>query len=117
MRIFTQTFNTTMDLYNLAHLVRIEVLDISPSIWFKWKPEKVRFGRIIQKEGVYYRLTNELEYTTVPDYFILKDGFLYDKPRVILHFESGEKTYYFDSLDKANVFRDKIIKQSNSIFI
>ena len=107
-----------MDLYNLEKLVKIEVCDFYPSIWYKWKPKKTFIGITTQKEGIYCSLWNAFETNIIPKDLVLKNGVLYNKPIVTLYYESKiEKTYRFETLKEAIDFRDKVKELSKSKFI
>ncbi len=106
-----------MDLYNLEKLVKIEVCDFYPSVWYTWKPKKTFLGMTTQKEGVYFSVWDSFETTTIPKNLVLKNDTLYEKPIVTLYYESkAEKTYRFETLQEANEFMDKAKELSGATF-
>lgn len=107
-----------MNLYNLEKLVRIVVNDFYVSNWYYYQKKKTFLGITINKEGVYSCLWNQFQGTKIPKNLVLKNGILYEKPEVILRYESNiEKTYIFDTLKEANEFRDKVKELSGANFI
>ena len=101
-----------MNKYNLDKLVKVAVRDFNQSMWYEYQTEKRFLGVRIRKAGftefALFRHSGEV-FDEVPENHILKDGIVYQKPKVILHYVAEHyKEYYFESLSEAKQFSDKI---------
>jgi hypothetical protein len=107
-----------MDLYNLEKLVRISVSNEHPAFSYSWRKRKTFLGIEIQKEGVYYDFFGgSFESSKVPKNMVLKNGILHYKPSVALIYEAKiQKTYYFENIEEANDFCDKVKELSGAKF-
>lgn len=103
--------------YNLNKLIKITVVPHKYATWQEWRPERKILGFVIDPEGVYCSVTgNFLGNKIYKDQF-LKDGVLYDKPRVVFTFDSNvEREVFVDSVEDAQKLRDEIVKLSSLPF-
>lgn len=98
-----------MEKYNLDKLVKVECNDFYPARWYRYEKEKKFLGIVIRKEGFYEKIWDEYLGLEVPKNHTLKNGIVYEKPEVILHYQdSHSKVYYFNSFDEAQKFADDI---------
>ena len=107
-----------MNLYNLEKLVKIVVNDFYISRWYYYQKRKTFLGLTTKEEGVYSHIWNDFQGIEISKNLALKDGVLYEKPEVILYYESNiEKYYIFDTLKEATDFRDKVKELSGATFL
>jgi hypothetical protein len=103
-----------MKKYNLKKLIKIESKDYESSFYLRYSKKQTFLGMTITKEGFY----NWSEYlgTEPPENHILKDGKVLQKPRVIMHFESGFcLRKYFDTIEEADKFLKETPNRQNWI--
>jgi len=106
----------TINLYNIAKLVKVTINNACPARWWSWKPERKILGFTTQKAGYYDYVSGEWHGTEIPKYHQLIDGKLYENPEVILHYQANHcKTYYFDTYEQAQKFAEEVV--SLGVFI
>lgn len=106
--------------YNLEKLVKVRVNDFCPARHFKYLTEKPKkyFWQTYRKEGVYFCAFTVDYVDEIPDDLFVKDNNVYEKPEVILIFESGvETTRYFDTYEAALTFAKELTKGENWLLI
>lgn len=105
--------------YNSDKIIQITLFDFSDSSCIIFKKFKKRlFGFMNVKEGYYYRSICENEYlgTECPKYHILKNGEVQKLPHVKIKFQDDyEHCQYFETLNKAKSFYNKITKDKKFI--
>ena len=105
-----------MNKYNLDKLVKVKVSDFYPCIWYRYFEEvkKKYFWSEHIKAGVYNVFLGNTYVGKAPSYCVVKEGNVYEKPKVTLNFDSDVETIkYFDTLDEAKTFSDELTKGKN----
>lgn len=98
-----------MEKYNLDKLVKVECNDSYESIRYYYQDQIKFLGIVIRKEGFYENLYGGYMGLKIPNNHTFKNGIVYEKPEVILHYQdSHSKVYYFNSFDEAQKFADDI---------
>lgn len=104
-----------MNKYNLEKLVKVECMDFSYSLFYRYrkgKKKKYFWGKEI-KEGVYVRYLG-YRGMEIPDNHILKDGAILIKPCVELCFSNKEETIrYFETYKEAIAFANELTSGKN----
>lgn len=101
-----------MEKYNLEKLVKVVVNDYCVARMFVYKTKETFLGITTQKEGVYDRFWRNFLSKEIPEYHVLKNGIIYEKPEVVLIFQSGVKKYeFFDTYESAKKYADEITKK------
>jgi hypothetical protein len=100
MRSFVKQNTTVMEWYNLDKLVKVSLFDFQES-------NRLKFGRVTSEEdGIYCKFSGKF-YKEAPKNTSLKNGVVYNNPKVVFRFEGGfSKTLYFDNLQTAEDFVD-----------
>lgn len=102
-----------MNLFNLSHLVNIEVLPESRTLRVVYEPEdrieKFWFWKTLVKKGFYMdgKYIQELD-----DCYFMRDGKVFLKPRCVLNFTAKEVIIYYESYDGARNYANKITNQN-----
>ena len=67
-------------------------------------------GFVTQKAGIYRDIFGDYLGDKVPEHHFVKDGNIYEKPEVILHYQADHsKAYYFDTYEQAQKFAEEIV--------
>lgn len=94
-----------MEKYNLEKLVKVSVRNFKRSVWYYYRKKNELFGISFRKEGFYRQIWSDFVSLEVPKNHIFKDGIVYEKPQVTLHYQSDySKTYVFDTYNEALSF-------------
>lgn len=89
-----------MKKYNSEKIVKVTLNDFYKSSWWTYKEEKKFLGIIVTRKGFHSRLGDYQK--ECPERHVLRDGVVYEKPEVVIVYESDEvRTFIFDSYDKA----------------
>ena len=95
----------TITKYNLDKLIKVKCSDLTPSVWYEYRPERKFLGIVLRRAGVYDLFGRGKD---ISEYHILKDGVVYELPSVRLYYEDGHaKDYVFDTFEQARAFADK----------
>jgi len=100
--------------YNITQAVYIEVLDATPSNYYKYK--KAKWYR---PEGVYSPMEyiGDVQCIVTTSGFFLENNIVYEKPRVVVYFAKNVfKKYHFDTYEKA-LEKAEELKKLNGIWI
>jgi len=85
--------------YNINQAIYIEVNDITPSSYYKYKT-----GTWLRPEGIYTLMDNYININDIQHLpgLLLKDNIVYTKPEVEVFFSKHIiKKYYFDTYEQA----------------
>ena len=95
-----------MEYHNLEKLIKIEIFDFEPSERYSYNK---KHWYSLFPEGIYCVMSGDL--VEKPKKLLVKDGIVFYKPRVVLCYCSDiSKTYYFENVEEAHVFVEKIKK-------
>jgi len=105
-----------MEHYNTDFLIRVKVHDFFRSLYYDYVHEKESRWSSKDIDRHYYTRFNDEWSDTCPKEHILRDGTVWEKPEVILHYTDGRRcTYVFDTYEEAKEFGAQFIVDSKWI--
>lgn len=97
-----------MTIINIDQIVSITVIENKLSWFYSWEKSSKLLGITTKKEGVYDIFGNWIG-QEIPEKHFLINGNICERPQVILKLSNGETlTSYFNTIEEANEFVDKI---------
>lgn len=96
-----------IEYFNPSKIIKAIIVDKVESKWYKIKKEIKIFGIILRKWGI-YDILGICDENEVYKTHLLIDGIIYDKPYVIIYFDSNiSKTFYFNDYEEGRLFINK----------
>lgn len=103
-----------IEYFNPDKIIKAILVDKVESEWYKVKKEIKLFGITIRKCEIYDFLKNICDENEVYKKHILIDGIIYEKPKVIIYFDSNiSKTFYLNDYQEGRFFINKFCVKYN----